>query len=106
MFDMVDFTRHLLLCLHPVGFFFMSVKEIIDLKNGYFEIYDWLGNFSGIAYYLLLAQLIKRTAVRKTYSPVVFGTPVKKPAIQLTLFSKQTPARSTLFERAAAAAYK
>ncbi len=61
--DMGDILKHFILSLHPWSFFFMTIKEIIDVSNGYTEIYDWLGNFLGISYYLLLFKLIKKTSI-------------------------------------------
>jgi len=59
MLDMTDLIKHILLCLHPLSFYFMTIKEFIDVSNGYIELYDWLGNFIGISYYLLIIQLIR-----------------------------------------------
>lgn len=67
MFSTFDFFRHIVLCLHPLSFFFMTVKETIDLTNNYVEIYDWLGNFIGIVYYLLISNLLRNITAKKPF---------------------------------------
>lgn len=59
MFNDFDFLRHMVLCMHPLGFFFMSVKEIIDVSNNYVEVYDWLANFIGLTYYFLISTFLR-----------------------------------------------
>jgi alkyl hydroperoxide reductase subunit AhpC len=58
-FDSFDFLRHMILSMHPLGFFFMCIKEAIDVNNNYVELYDWVANFIGVGYYFLFSTLFK-----------------------------------------------
>lgn len=66
MFEMSDFLRHIILSLHPISFTFMVIKELIDVGNNYWEIYDWLGNFIGISYYFLFSALLKKKEAERS----------------------------------------
>ena len=68
MVDSFDFLRHFVICLHPLGFFFMTIKEIADVSNGYLELYDWLANFTGITYYLLFSTIVKQAKTRRVFN--------------------------------------
>ena len=58
--DMGDLIKHIVLCLHPFSFFLMIIKETVDVSMGYIEPWDWLGDFIGIAYYLLFTYSLKQ----------------------------------------------
>lgn len=48
----LDILKHIALSLSGFSFVVMTIKETIDVFNGYIEYHDWFGNVVGLFFSL------------------------------------------------------